>query len=501
LFPTQGYPEYFAPTYIVYKVGAVYRAKASAESGLPSFSGTDFSTVIQDAIDALPDEGGHIFIKKGDYRITKTIKIHRSYVQISGEGAATVLKAESGYEAIRLLEIGDGVTTYGDIAIRNLMITAVNQKTSEAAIAMNKCFKVLIEWVLIRKQYRAILIRNTTEVWILNLDIRDTTENGITIDNDLGAGYDWYIANVVMDNPAVTNTGAGIYWDGGETLVVHGADIIRFEHPVVITAQSGRKSRWGYFTNCVMDSAGDNCLKVTNSGTGKVIGITFVNCWWGSADNYGVLIERPGTGEVEGIRFVGGKCMNNGLAGFRLTGGSDVHILGCDIISNSADAANVRSGVEVAAGVSDFSIIDCRITNGYDHGATQKYGILIDPGPSDNYVIEGNDLRGNVTGALSDGGTGVNKTIRNNLGHLDVVKSGTASVTIPTGGGSVPVSVTIAELSKIYYVAEVRINTDPKVNEVYVPQGITVTGNVVGLTVSAAVGTTVYVEVFAYGLP
>ncbi|HET6747594.1 MAG TPA: hypothetical protein VFH06_05815 [Candidatus Saccharimonadales bacterium] len=128
------------------------------------------------------------------------------------------------------------------------------------------------------------------------------------------------------------------------------------------------------------------------------------------------LIGYGWSGIVQGVRWVGGKVFHNGLAGFRLAGGQDVHISDCDIIANSQTVSAARHGVEVGGDVSEFSVMGCRIGGGFQQGDTQGYAIHIDPGTSDHYRIIGNDCHGNNnTPKIDDNGTGANKLVVNNL--------------------------------------------------------------------------------------
>jgi len=77
-------------SYVVFKVGAMYYAK-NGRTGQIEFSGTDASTVIQSAIDALTD-GGRIFIKKGTYELSTFLEIKTSGIILEGEGYQTFLK-------------------------------------------------------------------------------------------------------------------------------------------------------------------------------------------------------------------------------------------------------------------------------------------------------------------------------------------------------------------------------------------------------------------------
>jgi len=70
----------------------MYYAK-NGETGEIEFSGTDASTVIQSAVNALPDTGGVIFIRRGAYDMTSTISSAKDGVVIEGEGYSTQLRS------------------------------------------------------------------------------------------------------------------------------------------------------------------------------------------------------------------------------------------------------------------------------------------------------------------------------------------------------------------------------------------------------------------------
>jgi hypothetical protein len=377
---------------------------------------TNDTAAIQAAIAAVPVTGGTVYFPAGTYIVSSTLTIDKDSTTLLGVGAASVLRVPSSALGIDVIYIGNGSSTRAHCAVRNLRITADGQKTAGRGIFLDKCFKVWLQNLLIEKQFRSLQYTNTTEVWLSASDIRDTQEHGLLINSDISSGYDWYITDCVFDNPDVTNTGSGVHWDGGETLVMANVDLLRFTVGLNVTPSSGRESRFGFFNNVIADTCSNNNIQISNSGTGNTVGLTFTNCWSGTATNYGVLIEKPGGGLVQGVRWVGGKVFHNGLAGFRLAGGLDVHIADTDIIANSQTSSGSRHGVEVAGGVGDFSVQGCRIGGGYQQGNTQGYAIHLDSGASDHYMIIGNDCHGNLnTPKINDNGSGVNKVVANNL--------------------------------------------------------------------------------------
>ena len=376
---------------------------------------TDDTSAIQQTIDALPASGGCVFIPPGTYAVSAPLTLSEG-AELCGAGSGSILRVTSAALGIDVIRIGDGVSTLSFGAVRHLKITSDGQKTAGSAIALNQAYRVWLEALSLEFQYRGVYIQNSTAIWLKNSDIRDTKENAITIESDLGQGFEWYIDSVLCDNPTVSNIGTGLLWDGGESLHISHSNFQRFTNGFVVNTTAGRESRFAFIEGMICDFASDNNMRITNTGSGATVGLTFTNCWSGTATNYGVLIDRPGGGLVQGVRWVGGKVFHNGLAGFRLAGGQDVHISDCDIIANSQTNSAARHGVEVGSNVNEFSVNGCRIGGGFQQGNTQGYAIHIDPGTSDYYIITNNDCHGNNnTPKIDDNGTGVNKVVANNL--------------------------------------------------------------------------------------
>jgi len=86
-------PLRLSPSYIIYIEDTTIKA-LNCQTGEVEFSGTDASTVIQSAIDALPAEGGEIFICGGTYKFTKGLRIAKNNVTIRGEGRSTVFATD-----------------------------------------------------------------------------------------------------------------------------------------------------------------------------------------------------------------------------------------------------------------------------------------------------------------------------------------------------------------------------------------------------------------------
>lgn len=109
----------------------------------------------------------------------------------------------------------------------------------------------------------------------------------------------------------------------------------------------------------------------------------------------------------------------NSQAGILLNQAKGFAIFNNDIGSNSMAANNTYNDVTVAAGVSGFQIFGNRFLPD-PPGTTQQSArpVVIVAGASDGYFISGNLSHGHAgAGTVSDGGTGVNKIVTNNVAY------------------------------------------------------------------------------------
>ena len=377
----------------------------------------DDTQQIQAAIDAASVNGGIVLFPSGVFNILGPINILSSNVSLIGQGAgATTIRAANAKEDIAMIVIGDNITTCAHTTIARMLITSVNQKTANQAIRLNKAFKTWLYELRIEKQYNAIYAVNSTQTYFRDSDIRDTKNDAIIWESS--PGYDFYINNVVADNPDIINTGNGINWLGGENFVIHNCDILNFNVGFNIHPATGKQCRFGFFSAAEFDFAKDNNIKITSEDGGDVVGLTFTTTWSGTATNYGVLLS-DGSGLLQGIRFVAHKSMHNGLAGIRLAGGNDIHIIGCDVVGNSQTLSGNRHGIEIASGMGEnWSIVGCRIGNGYQQGDTQGCGISFDTGAYSNVVIMSNELNNNLNEAIAfNNSTFIDSKIFGNTGR------------------------------------------------------------------------------------
>lgn len=135
--------------------------------------------------------------------------------------------------------------------------------------------------------------------------------------------------------------------------------------------------------------------------------------WHGSTlSGHGIRIMSTfrGEGTISGSRIFGNT--NHGI----LMQAPGFSIVNNQIGDNSVATANTYDGIAVAANLNDFVITGNQIGNLIGvSGNNQRYGVSVAAGTSDYYIISSNWCRGNTTGTVTDGGTGVNKSVTGNV--------------------------------------------------------------------------------------
>ena len=113
-----------SPSYIIYRDGDLVKAK-NGKTGVIEFSGSDAAEVIQSAIDALPERGGKIFLRAGDY---SPFTISRNFVIIEGEGIGN--EAGGATRIVKDSNISGITIKASHVIIRNIHIKGLNTHTS-----------------------------------------------------------------------------------------------------------------------------------------------------------------------------------------------------------------------------------------------------------------------------------------------------------------------------------------------------------------------------------
>jgi len=220
-------------SYIIWTDGTTVYA-LNGTSGLIDYSGTDATTVIQNAIDAITD--GTIFIKSGTYLINQSIHL-KSDINIIGENpATTILQTNSDISILNTIAgNGDHTGRYFNIQISRITVYKnVTGTDTNYSIDLEDCCYTIIDNVIIDGDNTAVTSKSgikfgktVSDVWlnkILNSEFHasrirvDTTDTWI-INNYLNCNsIDEAIvvkasSIKIMDNHIIGGTDSGIYLD------------------------------------------------------------------------------------------------------------------------------------------------------------------------------------------------------------------------------------------------------------------------------------------------
>lgn len=200
----------------------------------------------------------------------------------------------------------------------------------------------------------------------------------------------------------------------------------------------GTRPAWGAFVNLIIDGS------LLGSTIEDMMAITWSGCWFSGG-------SRLTGGPAHGVEFI--NCKNNVFLGLRLincgkAGGyvrnscTEMHFVHPIADSNSVrSASGAYPGILFEAGTSRFSVMLPAGANDTTPGGQQGYSVTVEVGASDYYTIIANGPGGTL-GVVSDGGTGVNKTVIVD-GLITARKINGLTVTASTGTLTVPNGVTM----------------------------------------------------------
>ncbi len=162
-------------------------------------------------------------------------------------------------------------------------------------------------------------------------------------------------------------------------------------------------------SNCVFDSA-SGVSAAEFAAAGGVYNTQVSNTWFGLSGASGCYVGTSGSGSVDGLTFTGCEFVDNGDSGL-ICAGPNVKNWS---VTGGTSCGNTSYGIRAASATVKFTITGHRSGDMATRGPN-GIGINVDTGAANEYVIANNNLRGNTTSGLFDGGTGVNKVIASNL--------------------------------------------------------------------------------------
>lgn len=376
----------------------------------------DDTVALQAYIDDVEaDGGGLVYLPSGTYRITTGLTIDSNYVSLLGDGYnATQLYLDNATG--NTLYLNGGVGGISGISISNLMInsfaSATSTRTAGSSIKISNVGNFALRDLWLRHGWNSIYCDHAfTGVFdTITIDGDNTIAGGGL--NDGVTLADGCIGNLFR-NVGVACTepfNYGFYFDTDtDGVVMEYCTVMLGKAAVGLFLDNngnGHDPRWVRVTDCFFEADPTAGLEVNLE---KSYDAELRGCYL-EGSKYGLVI---GSG-ANVVRVIGGVvtlCQEHGIA---MNAGKNVLIEGVDISDNSQKTHNTYYGIAIAADFSDFRIQNCRIGDQLWNSATkQAWGIYIGAGASDHYLIYGNDVHGNVSGAISDNGTGVNKILVN----------------------------------------------------------------------------------------
>ena len=363
---------------------------------------TDDTLAIQKTIDYLSSIGGGTAqFPTGTYKISAKLTISSNSIFLSGEGRQSSVIAPVAMAQDFIL-----FDTCSQGGVNNLGIIPTGAQTgATAGIRVKNCHNVVVDQFLLYAN----------------------TRNGIIVEGSLSQGV-WVLDGIVAScyDGIRLNYASGVY--------VNTVDIISSGNSAFATYPGVGQYVTAVFAEGVTadTSVGHGIALIDNGG--KTTDVNLVNCWAATNGLSGLRCAA----NTDGVLVSGSRFINNDQRGILLENGRNYTISGCQIGMNSMDGSALYDGVAIGAGVTHVTIENCfsggplgRI--GVLASNWQRYGVWVGAG-ADYLVISGNNLTGNVTGALLNNSTASNIFISENLGDSRKTTSNIETVTTDAGG-------------------------------------------------------------------
>jgi len=390
---------------------------------------TDDTAAIQAAIDAAEaTKGGTVHFPAGTYRISGTLTVEASAVYLVGQGAeqsnitthsatATILRLGNGKNPIS--QVGVEGFSFRTSPTRALGAVGIDINGAGGSSYIRDCYFFY--------QPIGIKVANTGAARKFDLfynHFEVTTADGIGIDiGDEGVHIDkcFLISNATDDANGLPRGPAGlaairITNTIGDVLITDTRGY-HFVHGLLLQPRVGQDVKRLWAHHCIFEQNVENGVSVHPQG-GRVLGLYIGNTRLQGNREHGLETREAGVGStVDGVHLYDDEIYANGADGVKFGFGTNLRIGGGAITGNSKKQPRATAGVLVASGVSGWAVQDARIgpTDVVTATSTQAWGIQINAGAGNHVMITGNDLRGNVAGAILDRSTGTNKVVANNL--------------------------------------------------------------------------------------
>lgn len=405
---------------------------------------TDDTTHIQTAVNLAQSFGGGRVIISGYSKITATITITGSGVEVVGlDRINTGVVCSS--TAVTAFKIG-GVST------ATFRCKVANMKIASCNIAVYVGYNTAQNYVddlYITGGVGAVTVQGDYTTNPIK-DAINTSIKRVEAENMTGDIFYFYMCGEVyfdgLQTPgAVTATAYGMVIDSGVTAVYGShANFTGCKGGLLINDGTGispnptslpTRPRQMYFYQVQGDTCHDFGIQVQRGYQ-----IEFVDCWGSGSTNGPGWAIGDGSNNISQISLLGCRALGNNQDGFRwVTGATDLNsqMIGCHALSNGTNGAGQYDGIAVQPSVSGLVISGCNSFNDTAQGLnnTQRYGLNLVSGAITGVVATGNNFaggNGNFTGAVNYGTSSSDNQLTSNQGFNDVGFAATA--TIPASG-------------------------------------------------------------------
>ncbi|HDY88196.1 MAG TPA: hypothetical protein ENH82_08800 [bacterium] len=262
----------------------------------------DYSS-IQEAVSALPDEGGTVFIPAGIYKISEPIVITKSEVTLMGSGSGTILlnTSKEGKNTIELKGEGGQGESIWRIKVYNMHLKG-NEKCGHAIFAQYVNEISLREmWIDYHGKTGLHLYHCTENPRISDNNIAYNKENGIFIDG---------CHDVVVSANQLEENGIGIYLQNVWNATITGNNIDdHIKYCIYAIKMLG-----SIITGNMLENSNSKCMLIDE----RCSGITIT----------GNILRRPGdllVVKTRGVAITGNT--------FEMTRGNSIEIEGSSLIT------------------------------------------------------------------------------------------------------------------------------------------------------------------------
>jgi len=376
---------------------------------------SDSTSAITTAVsDATSAGGGVVYFPTGSFK-TSGFSIAASNISILGDGqGASIIRLSS--TTANCITLGASGTNYQNISIKGITLLPEGTQTGGAQIYVidSSVIRISDLWA---KGYNGIVIDSTqyeSTCRIDNFYMQSCSNAGICIgpsSASTAAPVDTYISN-----GTIAQCGTGLLIQNGSGVYANAVDILKGSSGVSLNPASNQTANSCFFNQVLTDT--QTGTGWTLGGSGNLSEIIMNSCWAASSSgSSGINITNS---SANGILIENCNVHNNYEYGIIISAGTNINISNNMVFMNSTIGSGTYHGIAVAPNLSGFQITgNISGKGGYfsDVGNTnnQGYGIIVNSGSSNNYIIQNNRCPSNVTGGVSDAGTGTLKYVGNNL--------------------------------------------------------------------------------------